>query len=366
LPKTTLSTDRLMRPIAEFSMAHRVGDLVIVGATAGTDAQRELQGYRPGRIDAAEQTTAMLRNMETALHLLGARVDDIVRFKAYLDDWRDGDACEEAVAGFLPPRTARMTVGSWGFPLPQAVVEAELMAVVGGGDGGLFHGTAMSSGATPRDGHAHAARALADLREALGDAGLSPRDAVMLTVTLADLRCLPAFEEAFRRVFSPPYPARTVIAAPLSGAEALVAIECVATKGGGTPIGESGEAAWLGAASPAMLAGDILYVSGQLGREGFDGDVEAETEAAWRRIATLVEAAGMGLEDVVATTNVLTDWRHYRGFNKGFGRFVSAPYPPRTTISVGLVERGARVQIEAMAHRRGRDAHVIEVTGEGN
>jgi 2-iminobutanoate/2-iminopropanoate deaminase len=363
MPKTTLSTDRLMRPIAEFSMAHRVGDLVIVGATAGTDPGRELQGYHAGRIDAAEQATAMLRNMATALNLLGARVDEVVRFKAYLDDWRDSAACEEAVAGFLPSRAARMTVGSWGFPLPQAVVEAELMAVVGGGDGGLFHATALSDGGLPCGAGAHAARALADLRDALGSGGLSPRDAVMLTVTLADLRDLPAFEDAFRRVFSPPYPARTVVAAPLSRAAALVAIECTARKGGGTPIGESGEA-WLGPASPAMLAGDVLYLSGQLGPEGFEADVRTETAAAWRRIARLVEEAGMGLEDVVATTNVLTDWRHYRGFNEGFARFVEAPYPPRTTISVGLVERRARVQIEAIAHRRGRDAQVIEVTGE--
>lgn len=353
-----------MRPIAEFSMAHRVGDLVIVGATAGTNSGRELQGYHAGRIDVAEQTTAMLRNMATALNLLGARVDEVVRFKGYLNDWRDGAAYDGAVAQFLPARAARMTVGSWGFPLPQAVVEAELMAVVGRGDGGLFHDTAVAPGGLPRDFAAHATRALAELRETLGGAGLSPRDAVMLTVTLADLRGLPAFEEAFRQVFSPPYPARTLIAAPLSRADALVAIECTARKGGGMPIGESGEAPWLGAASPAMLAGDVLYLSGQLGPEGFEADVATETAAAWRRIASLVEAAGMGLEDVVATTNVLTDWRQYRSFNEGFAHFVEAPYPPRTTISVGLVERRARVQIEAMAHCRGRDAQVIEVTGE--
>jgi 2-iminobutanoate/2-iminopropanoate deaminase len=300
----------------------------------------------------------MLRNMEIALNLLGARVDDIVRFKAYIDDWRDGEACEAEIGRFLPEQAARMTVGSWGFPLPQAVIEAELMAVIGG-NAGLFHGAALSSDAGSGDARAHAAQALANLGGVLARAGLAIRDVVMLTVTLADPRHLPAFEEACRRVFSPPYPARTVTAAPLCRAEALVAVECIARKGGGTPIGESG-----GAASPAMLAGDFLYISGQLGPAGFDGDVEAETTAAWRRVAALVETAGMRLDDVVATTNVLTDWRHYRGFNRGFGRFVSAPYPPRTTISVGLVEPRARVQIEAIAHRRGRDAQVIDATNE--
>jgi enamine deaminase RidA (YjgF/YER057c/UK114 family) len=70
----------------------------------------------------------------------------------------------------------------------------------------------------------------------------------------------------------------------------------------------------------------------------------------------------MALDDVVSTTNVLVDWRDYRAFNAGFARFVKHPYPPRTTVNVGLLDPRARVQVEATAHRGGRDARVIEVT----
>src|SRR4051794_34786993 len=143
--KTTISTDLLMRPIAEFSMAQRVGDLVVVGATAGTDAARVLQGYAPGRVDPAAQTASMMRNMATALDLLGGRMDQVVRFKAYIDDWRDGAACAAEIDRALPQGAARATVGSCGFPLPQAVIEAELWAVVDGG-AGLFHCTVEPAG----------------------------------------------------------------------------------------------------------------------------------------------------------------------------------------------------------------------------
>jgi hypothetical protein len=46
-----------------------------------------------------------------------------------------------------------------------------------------------------------------------------------------------------------------------------------------------------------------------------------------------------------------------------YARFVSPPYPPRTTVSHGLMDAAARVQIEAVAHRDGRNARAIEVSG---
>jgi 2-iminobutanoate/2-iminopropanoate deaminase len=250
-----------------------------------------------------------------------------------------------------------VTVGSCGFPLPQAVVEADLVAVVGAHRhvaGGVEASGRFYCTAHPRDAGAGLAQqaesALRILGETLGAAGLSLGEAVMLTATLADIRALAAFETVFRGFFPAAGPARTVVAAPLAAPGRLVALECVAIRGGGTPVGAVGE---------AMLAGDILYIGGQLGAG--DG-IEAQTIAAWQRVAALVREAGMGLEDVISTNNVLADWRDYRGFNAGFARFVTPPYPPRATVSAGLADPAARVQVEAIAHRDGRNAKVIEVT----
>lgn len=351
MTRTVVTTDALMRPIAEFSLGLRVGDDVYVGATAGTDPGRVLAGYEPGRIDIRTQTTTMYRNMETALKLLGGSLDDVVSLKVWVDDVRDFTACEAvAVEVFGVPGPSRMAVGSWGFPLPQAVVEADLVAVVGGPSASArFCCTAV-----PRDisgGFAEQVRSsLRALAEALDGAGLSLGDAVMLTVTLADMRAAPEAENAFRSAFPARAPARSVVAAPLAASGQLVALECVAMRGGGTPIGASGE---------AMLAGDTLYIGGQLGS---GTGIEAQTVAAWERIERLVREAGMGLEDVVSTRNVLAEWRDYRGFNAGFSRFVTPPYPPRATICAALGDPMARVQIEAVVHREGRNARVIEVT----
>jgi enamine deaminase RidA (YjgF/YER057c/UK114 family) len=368
MARTTVPTDRLMRPIAEFSMGLRVGDVVYVGATAGTDARRELAGYGPGRIDVEAQSARMFANMATALELLGGRVEDVVRVKGYVDDVRDFAPHEEAAKRFFKaPYPSQMTVGSWGFPLPQAVVEADLVAIVGGGQpvgtrsglvtaadagavvaGGRFYGTALPadrSGDVARQAESGFQR----LAETLAAAGLALADVVMLTVTLADIRVLPRFDDVYGRLFRVSQPARTVIAVPLPAPDVLVSVECIAVKGGGTPVGD------------AMLAGDTLYIGGQTAPE--ETGIEAQTTGAWKRVERLVAEAGMSLDDVVSTTNVLADWRDYRGFNAGFGRFVRPPYPPRTTLSAGLADPAARVQVEAIAHRDGRNAQVIEVVG---
>jgi enamine deaminase RidA (YjgF/YER057c/UK114 family) len=50
-----------------------------------------------------------------------------------------------------------------------------------------------------------------------------------------------------------------------------------------------------------------------------------------------------------------------KAFNAVYGDFVHPPYPPRATVVIGgLVEPQALVQIEALAHREGRNATVLE------
>lgn len=68
---------------------------------------------------------------------------------------------------------------------------------------------------------------------------------------------------------------------------------------------------------------------------------------------------GMDATDVLRTNNWLTDWRCYRAFNAGYGAFVVPPYPPRATVIGSLLEPGALVQIEAVAHAEGRNATVL-------
>ena len=61
MAKKLVGTDRLMIPIAHFSLGQRVGDVIHLGATAGTDPDRRLAGSTPGITDIRAQTDLMYR-----------------------------------------------------------------------------------------------------------------------------------------------------------------------------------------------------------------------------------------------------------------------------------------------------------------
>ncbi len=359
--KRVIASAALMRPIAHFSHAVRVGELIHVGATAGTDAARRLAGATPGLADSSAQMRRMLDNLDTVLELLGARREHVVRVKSYLADVRDLARYADIFRGRFerfPP--AHAIVGSAGFPLPQAAVELDAVAIAGSGIERLAGG-AVLAGAR----HYCTAHSLAHLSILLKAAGLAASDVVHLHVTLAGVRSLATFESEFQQFFRPPYPARTLVAAPLPLARMPLQLESTAQRGGGRAVGAAD--LLLGCASRGMLAGDELFLSGQPGGDAqgrFAEGAEAQTRAAFGRIAAVLSEANMGLADVLRTNNTLVDWRDYGDFNKGYGANVASPYPPRTTVVAGLIEPGAVVQTEAIAHARASEALVLDAPGD--
>lgn len=380
MPKRVIETNLLMRPIAHFSHAARIGNLIHIGATAGTDAQRRLAGMSAGLVDFAAQARQMFQNLETVLRLADARLADVVRVKSYITDARDIAAYREIYGealGKVAPN--HVIVGSHAFPLPQAALEIDVIAMTGTRTerlpapgaaghpsvlaGDTFYATALPESAAKGSAGGATAQtreALKALKSALGAAGLTLSDVVNVHVTLADVRSFAAFEAVYSNAFAAPYPTRCIVAAPLEDPAHCLQIEATAVRGGGRPIGTAD--AELGAASPAMLADDTLYVSAHNGT-GQGRDCEAQARACWDKINALVAAAGFPAESVLRTNNVLTDWRLYASFNAGYGANVRAPYPPRATVLGGLVDPVAFVQIEAIAHCNGGDAAIVQVPG---
>ena len=361
MPKTVVTSEQLMQPIAHFSHGVRVGSTIHLGAAAGVDRERRLAGTGRGAGDASAQAEQMFANLRLALETLGGAWSQVVKVKTYIVDWRDLAAYASVHDRELEMvQPAVSTVGTWGFPLPQILLETELVASIERVAGGLHYCTAapVVSGDQPAmPFERQTSDTLRTLVSTLERAALQPRDVVMLSLSIADVRLLPAFAAALRRVFRPPYPALSVVVAPLARAGQLLELESIATAGGGTPVGDSEGGPARLPASAGMLAGDWLFVSAT---GGGPPDARGQTRRAWQRIAEVAEAAGMGVQDVVRTNNVLADWRDYAAFNAGYGEFVSRPYPPRATVHGHLVEPGMRVQVEAILHRRGRDATVLE------
>ena len=221
-------------------------------------------------------------------------------------------------------------------------MEAELIAVASGDAGGQCWGAA--AGGSARDALARMAADLAPL-------GLTPRDVITVNVALADLREAAQLESAWSELFPAPEPARTVTVTSLGGIGARVQLEWSALPGGGAPIGPN-----------AVLAGEELHIGGHT---GLGEGVEAQTVAVWQHITSLLASAGMSRDDVVRTCNTLVDWRDYASYNAGYGRFVTRPYPPRATVLGVLPVPGARIQMDAIAHRAGRDALTLEANPPG-
>jgi 2-iminobutanoate/2-iminopropanoate deaminase len=110
----------------------------------------------------------------------------------------------------------------------------------------------------------------------------------------------------------------------------------------------------IGPYSPALRAGNLLFVSGQIPLDPASGalvhgDIAAQTERVMHNLAALLAAAGAGFEHVVRTTVFLLDMNEFAAMNEVYGRFVADPPPARSTVQVARLPRDVRVEIDVIA-----------------
>jgi 2-iminobutanoate/2-iminopropanoate deaminase len=106
--------------------------------------------------------------------------------------------------------------------------------------------------------------------------------------------------------------------------------------------------------SPAVRAGESVYLSGQVAQDPttgrlIDGDITRQTEQIFRNVETVLHAAGKTLADVVKVGVFLTDMRDFQAMNAAYARCFEAPYPARTTVGVVSLPLGAAVEIDLVA-----------------
>jgi 2-iminobutanoate/2-iminopropanoate deaminase len=110
----------------------------------------------------------------------------------------------------------------------------------------------------------------------------------------------------------------------------------------------------IGPYSPAIRAGNLLFLSGQIPIDPatgalVGGDIAAQTEQVMRNIAALLRAGGAGFEHVVRTTVFLADMNDFAAMNTVYGTFVVDPPPARATVQVARLPRDVRVEIDVIA-----------------
>lgn len=109
--------------------------------------------------------------------------------------------------------------------------------------------------------------------------------------------------------------------------------------------------------SQAILAGDTLYLAGQIGldpatRQLVPGGLQAEARRALDNCRAVLEAAGFSLADVTLVQVYLADIADYEVFNQTYAGYFPNPQPARAVVAVVGLPRGAKVEILMTAVRR--------------
>lgn len=125
-----------------------------------------------------------------------------------------------------------------------------------------------------------------------------------------------------------------------------------------TRIATSDAPAAIGPYSQAIATGELIFCSGQVALDPASGelvgdDVRAQTRRALENLSGVLRAGGSSLADVVKTTVFLVDMGDYAAMNEVYGEFFSSEAPARSAVAVAALPRGARVEVEAIALRRG-------------
>ena len=112
----------------------------------------------------------------------------------------------------------------------------------------------------------------------------------------------------------------------------------------------------VGPYAQAVLAGDFVFVAGQIGLDPATGRIvgggtREELVRALENLGAVLRATGHTLDDVVKTTVYLADLAEMDLVNEVYARYFPAPHPARATVQVAGLPAGARVEIEAIAVR---------------
>jgi 2-iminobutanoate/2-iminopropanoate deaminase len=110
----------------------------------------------------------------------------------------------------------------------------------------------------------------------------------------------------------------------------------------------------VGPYSQAVRIGDFIYTAGQIALDPasgrlVEGGIKEQTRRALQNLATILEAAGSSLSQVVKTTVFLQDIAHFAEMNGVYAEFFPGDPPARSAVQVAALPLGALVEIESVA-----------------
>ena len=105
--------------------------------------------------------------------------------------------------------------------------------------------------------------------------------------------------------------------------------------------------------SPAVVVGDLVFTSGQIGFDPKTNQMpetlEAQAEQVLLNLKAVLEAAGSDMSRVLKTTVFLADMNDYAAMNEVYKRHFKEDPPARSAVQVAKLPANAKIEIEAVA-----------------
>ena len=118
-------------------------------------------------------------------------------------------------------------------------------------------------------------------------------------------------------------------------------------------IATSKAPAAIGPYSQAIVCGDMVFTSGQIGIDPACGeitgkDVREQTEQVMKNLTAVLAAAGSSMELAIKTTCFLADIADFAAFNEVYGKYFIQK-PARSCVAAKALPKGALVEVEVIA-----------------
>lgn len=112
----------------------------------------------------------------------------------------------------------------------------------------------------------------------------------------------------------------------------------------------------IGPYNQAILADNVLYISGQVCIEPASGnlknkDLQEETHQVMHNLKAILQEARMSFNNVVKVTIFLTDMKRFSEVNEIYGKYFDGDFPARETVQVSALPKFVNVEISMIAVR---------------
>jgi reactive intermediate/imine deaminase len=357
-------------PASPYSVAVKADGLIYLSGTLAEDADDS-----GGARDVGTETRLTLERMREVLIASGSSLDRVVSVMVYITAAEDFQPMNAAYRAFWPADPPTRTTIVTRLVVPGARVEISMVAVaaresrdvvlpqgwrrspnpysyaIRSGDtlflSGLVSRNGTDNAFVKGDVRTQTRTIMENARQLLEAAGMTFANIVSSKVYLTNQADFAGMNEVYAEFFPSAPPARATVECALAGPEAVVEITFVASAAPRTAIGVPPSGLPL---SPAVRAGNRLFVSGMLGNSpSTAGDVAAQTRETLAKIGRTLAEAGASPADVVEGLVYITDSSAFAAMNEEYRQFFGSRFPARATVVTPLVAPDGLVEIMVTA-----------------